>query len=773
MCNRKPMPQQESRRTFLKQSSVLAAAWAAAQPVWSATATNEPQRRRSNALPWYRRTLRWGQTNITEADPSNYDISWWRSYWKRTQTQGVIVNAGGIFAYYPSQVPFHRPAQFLAGRDLFGELCRAAHEDRLAVFARMDSNRAHEELWSAHPDWFALDAAGKPYKAGELFVTCINGPYYREHIPAILREIIEKYRPEGFTDNSWSGLGRSSICYCENCRKQFRERSGLDLPREKNWDDEGYRKWIGWNYARRVELWDFNNEVTRSAGGHECVWAGMNSGSISGQCQSFRDYREICRRAEIIMLDHQSRSDLGGFQQNAETGKLLHGMLGWDKLIPESMAMYQAGRPTFRVASKPPAEARMWMLEGIAGGIQPWWHHVGAYHEDRRMYHTAEPIYRWHSENEQYLVNRRPVASVGVVWSQRNVDFYGREEADKLVELPWRGMIQALVRARIPYLPVHADDLDRDASQFSVLLLPNLAVMLDAQVASVRRFVERGGNLVATGETSLFNEWGEARDDFGLADILGVRRAEAGGPSSRTVLTRSAAATVHSYLRLSPELRARVDGPHTGQEPPVSSARHPILSGFVETDILPFGGVLRPLRVDLSAQVLATFIPEFPIYPPETAWMRQPRTDIPALIVRTLSSGSRIAFLPADIDRHFARDNLPDHGHLLRNVIRWAAHDDLPLSVQGAGLIDCQLYQQPGRLIVHLVNLTSAGTWRQPVHELIPVGPFHIRLRLPPGISGRRAKLLVSRTKARVTVSGGWSQFEVSRIADHEMVVLS
>jgi len=84
----------------------------------------------------------------------------------------------------------------------------------MVVFARMDSNGAHEEFYSAHPDWFAADAEGRPHKAGELFITCVNGPYYDEHIPAILREIAERYHPEGFTDNSWSGLGRGTIC-CE------------------------------------------------------------------------------------------------------------------------------------------------------------------------------------------------------------------------------------------------------------------------------------------------------------------------------------------------------------------------------------------------------------------------------------------------------------------------------------------------------------------------------------------------------------------------------
>ncbi len=76
------------------------------------------------------------------------------------------------------------------------------------------------------------------------------------------------------------------------------------------------------------------------------------------------------------MLDHQRRDDDTGFQQNGDTGKRVHGMLGWDKLAPESMAMYQSGPGYFRVASKPAPEARMWMIDGIAGGIQPWWHYI-------------------------------------------------------------------------------------------------------------------------------------------------------------------------------------------------------------------------------------------------------------------------------------------------------------------------------------------------------------------------------------------------------------
>ena len=98
-------------------------------------------------MPWYRRVCRWGQTNITENDPPHYDIPFWRDYWKRTRVQGVIVNAGGIVAYYPSRFPLHHRAEFLNGRDLYGELAKAAHDDGLAVLARMDCNRTAADFY--------------------------------------------------------------------------------------------------------------------------------------------------------------------------------------------------------------------------------------------------------------------------------------------------------------------------------------------------------------------------------------------------------------------------------------------------------------------------------------------------------------------------------------------------------------------------------------------------------------------------------------------------
>jgi hypothetical protein len=709
-----------TRREFVQASAAGAAAFAV-----QAQSTD----------PWYRRALRWGQTNITERDPTRYDIPWWRDYWKQTAVQGVIINAGGIVAYYPSKFPLHHRAEFLNGRDLYGELAQAAHADGLVVLARMDSNRAAADFFAAHPDWFARTASGEPYRADDKYVACIHSGYYDEYIPDILREIVERSHPEGFADNSWSGLQRNSICYCDNCARKFRDTAGAALPQRKNWDDPVYRRWIEWSYARRVAVWDQNNRVAKDAGGPHCLWLGMNSGSVTSQSNSFRDIRAICRRSEFLLLDHQSRTDAAGFQQNADAGKLVHGLIGWDKNIIESMALYQV-----RVASKPAPEARMWMIEGIAGGIGPWWHMVGAVHDDRRMYRTPGPVFQWHKANQEYLVNRTPVAAVGIVWSQRNTDYFGRDDAAELVDAPYRGFAQALLRARIPYLPLHADDVAA-ARDLAVLILPNVGALSDAQCAAIRQFAARGGSVIASGATSLYNEWGDPRGDFALADLFG---AHAPSPESG----RRVAPQVHTYLRLPP-----------------AADRNAVLHGFDETDIIPFGGSLEKIRIDPGAAVPLTFVPPFPSFPPETAWMREPKTDIAGLVLH-----GKHAYLAADLDRRYARSNLPDQGNLLANLVRWAAGDRIGFELRGPGLIDCHVYRQNSRLIVHVVNLTNEGAWRGPMDELIPVGPLEVRLK---DVRARTAEARVSAAKLPVAIRDGWASVELKSVADHEMLIFS
>ncbi len=177
-------------------------------------------------------------------------------------------------AYYPSKFPLHHRAVALGDRDLFGTVVQSARAEGLKVIARMDSNRVAENFYRAHPDWICVDADGKPYRQADKFITCINSPYYSEYLPRVMEEIIERSRPDGFSDNSWPGMPRERICHCRNCREGFFAHASLDLPKTHDWSHENYRQWIRWNFQRRTEIWDLNNTITTAAGGKDCIWSG-------------------------------------------------------------------------------------------------------------------------------------------------------------------------------------------------------------------------------------------------------------------------------------------------------------------------------------------------------------------------------------------------------------------------------------------------------------------------------------------------------------------
>ena len=230
----------------------------------------------------------------------------------------------------------------------------------------------------------------------------------------------------------------------------------------------------------------------------------------------------------------------------------------------------------------------------------------------------------------------------------------------------------------------------------------------------------------------------------------------------------------HTYLRLAPELRAGVDGPKDATAPAARGSRHPVLAGFDTTDTIPFGGYLPVVRVEDDVAVLATFIPDFPIYPPETSWMRQPRSDLPAIAVREPSSGGKLVWFVADLDRCYARDENPEHALLIANAVRWALGGRTKLSLEGGhGFITACLYRQGARQIVHLNNriLTSRIPGRQ--SELVPIGPVEVRLRAAPGAKPpREIDLRVGGKKVAARIADGNLIFSVDAILDHEVAVI-
>jgi Hypothetical glycosyl hydrolase 6 len=116
----------------------------------------------SSSSPWHAAMRRCGQINFNERDPLAMDTKAWGDYWASLKVDAVLLNGGGIVAFYPTQVPYHHRSEFLGTRDLFGEMVAATKQRGIGAVARMDCNLAYEDALKAHPDWFERNADGSP-----------------------------------------------------------------------------------------------------------------------------------------------------------------------------------------------------------------------------------------------------------------------------------------------------------------------------------------------------------------------------------------------------------------------------------------------------------------------------------------------------------------------------------------------------------------------------------------------------------------------------------
>ena len=588
--------------------------------------------------------MRWAQLTLVENDPGNFDLAFWLDYFQRTRSDAVCISGGGCVAYYPTQIPLHHRSAWLGDRDVLGDILSGCRKLNMAVVVRTDPHATYDDVQAAHPDWIAVDAQGNPrrhWASPEMWVTCGLGPYNFEFMTAVHDEIMSRYAADGIFINRWDGSGQ---CYCEHCRKNFHDASGFDLPRTTDPQDPARRAYILWRQQRLFDLWRLWDDSVRKINSNSCVIPNTGGGALSSL-----DMVRISELTPMLVADRQARRGLTPPWANGKNAKEFRSTMG-DKPIAGlfSVGLEEPERWKDSVQNGP--EIRIWVLDGIANGLRPWFSKFSGVLYDRRWLPVVEDIFRWHQGAERYMRHEAPLARVALVYSQQTATFYGGDRAAAKVEDYTLGCYQALVEARIPFEMVHDRMLDAaNAGKFKTLILPNIAALSDAQCDQLRAFVKNGGSIVATYETSLYDEWGVRRKDFGLADLFGVAWSGRGeGPMQ------------NSYLRLEHE----------------AAAGNPLFAGLEDAPRI-INGVWR-VEVEPRAEFAPaplTLIPSYPDLPMEKVYPRQPQTNIAGVYLREAAPGGRVAYFPWDIDRTFWEVLSVDHFKLLRNTVQWATNE--------------------------------------------------------------------------------------------------
>lgn len=714
------------RRDFIK-TSVATGGYAVLGRPWIASA--------EDSKPWFDRPMRWAQLVMVENDPGRFDPDFWLDYFRRIHADAACLSAGGAVAYYPTKVPMHHRSAWLGDSDPFGYLVRGCRKMGMAVIARTDPHATWENVYQAHPDWIAVDSKGQKrrhWSNPELWVTCALGPYNFEFMTRVHQEIMTLYQLDGIFSNRWAGHG---LCYCEHCVRNFKTFSRMDLPRTSERHNPVFRKYSQWRVERLKELWFLWDKTIREVKStSRYIPNGFPDNVVTGAL------------SDIFFTDHQARRGVIPPWSNGKRAKELRATMGMKPLGGIfSIGLEERYRWKDSVQSEP--EIRIWVAEGTANNMRPWFVKFSGTLYDKRWLKVVEKIYRWHYRVEPYLRNVAPLARTAMVYSEQTEKHYGGEKWQQDSNGHELGMYHALVEARVPFEMVNDQLLDAEhLKPFKLLVLPNIAALSETQCEQLRQYVKSGGSLVATFETSLYDEDGKRRRNFGLADLFGVSYNErVEGPMK------------NSYLRLKSNSR-------TGRF-------HPVLNGLQDAYRIINGIWRLDVQPNLDFPSPVTLIPTYPDLPMEHVYPRRPETDIREVYLREIGE-SRIAYIPWDIDRTFWEIMNVDHGRLLRNIIEWAANEEPPVKVTGAGILDVTVWRQKQSMTVHLVNLTNAMMMKGPFREFIRIGEQKLQIKIPRNTNVKKIRLLVSDKIPDYQTRDGIVLLSVPSILDHEVVAL-
>ncbi len=465
--------------------------------------------------PFWQQPFRMLQPNLREIDAAGLDVAALLDVIRDYGGDAILANAGGIVAWYPTRLPFHRKNKHL-DFDFVGQVIDEAHARGMKVMLRMDVSKQHDDQYEAHPDWFIHDREGRPVREWSMLATCFNGPYWQKHNFELVDELLAGYAPDALFYNHY----RYGECWCDRCRDAFRRAAGRELPDREDWDDPGWRAYVRFRYQAVEEysrrLVDFVQQRRPDTAVSLPIFVTLD------------EPERLCRsgwsaQGMLVpdLLATEAFNALGRpFPQWIYLG-------GEESRISRSM-----GKPLFvgitysevfasRRSGQPAAQLAHDIIQVAAHGGNPALAVSGTFEQDdRKALPAAREAYRFLAANHACYEEMRPLGRTLLVYSQKTMDFYGRGQSRERALFEYRGFYEALVHHHLLFDVAHDGTLaSMDLARYRTILLPNVACLSADEASLLDQFVADGGNLIASYETGMYDDEGQQTGRFALASL--------------------------------------------------------------------------------------------------------------------------------------------------------------------------------------------------------------------------------------------------------------
>jgi hypothetical protein len=478
-------------------------------------------------------------------------------------------------------------AKGAAGNEKFEDLAGArklvknCHNLGIRVLAYLQFASKHIEEFPEAERWRAIHPDGRGRTYGGTYyrgIMCPLKPGYVDYLKSLIRKAVVDYGIDGvFLDNCYY-----DGCHCEYCQQDFRQyvRSHFANPLEE----------LGIVSLDNLSIPQLQSDEQIVTERLHQAWLSWRVGIVSSVCQELRDYcRELNPEALFsgnIIYPRMNNWHLRGvdvynyirlFDIAYAEG---HNFPRWENGIavnsaPPMIMACAAGSNLLpgvwlpgTVLPDTPDQIALNLGESLAYGG-----HVTAgiwalRMKGRKYAASAEQLSdpyfsrpeikeRWTGynsfmlENEKLYAGSKLTSPLAVYHSEKSMAY------DFSTAYPaFINATQGLLQNQLPYDILFSQDIER-LDGFNTLLVCSQRCLSQSEIDSFGAFVKRGGTLIVTGESGLFDLNRRERPDYGMAELTGASLFDING---KKVLVKKSGKGKTVFFREALEL----DGVNTG-----------------------------------------------------------------------------------------------------------------------------------------------------------------------------------------------------------------
>ena len=642
----------------------------------------------------------------------------------------------------------------VVGKGYRGFYIEEKHKDLLKEYI----NRAHKkgmriilyvypaypgDLEKDHPDWRQLTVENKTQDTAVGMRVCLNSPW-RDWFFSQIKKMAEFAIDGLFIDGPSIPL---NACYCQHCRKKFASETEFDsLPEREDPADPAWRAFVGFKCKSVADFLAGAKDVLKSIRPEAIIYCNSSHGTRPSATDA-RDNREQLDSQDILGAE-------GGFVFYTNPNHIPL----WKTAVTAKIIECQAeGKPTvifmagdFKSWNRyalPEGETQLMIADSVANDAGIWYGIHFPYQDlDTPGGRAASKMMNFLKDNEKYYEDTYSAAEVALVCSPATLNWYvsSAEETDFTKAVSQKiegrfgnhseslnGFYEMLLHCGFPFDVIDDEAILRQRiGKYKMLILPTCACMSDELAERIRAYVKEGGLLLASFDSSLFDENGSLRKDFALADVFGASYA---GGFVRMIN--------YSYMRVKCCL--------------------PFFEGY-EQELAPSTYYAVKVRAK-NATMQATFLEPSPgQYFPVSPEMS------PGLLENSFGKG-RCLYFAGDVGETYEGFGVPVHRLIVNNcILKWVSPQVRLLSPPEIVSLSVRRQPKKKRTLIHLVNY--CGHMRRPIEKIVPLRNVQLQVRSVGKL--RRIHSLVSPQELKVQSLDQRVTITIPELASYEVVAM-